>query len=1150
MKNAIQRLITIFCGLIILSLIVSSCIKEEYDFSKDKLDLTIKVGGDSLLFPLGSTAQLTISSLLKQEDIDFLKKDVTGKYSLEVEQKVNVASAIPDFDPIKVDPISISTSFDQTVGSFNQNDYSISGSTINENIDPGFTNINLDEVGVTFDPIANSIALEIYKYAPEDLTLPLSPMVLSAPRLYTLSQTTINTIRGNTLIPDPLDVSSYLSSGGTFDAIKDTIKYTLSFPEGVTNVRNIVLKPGAKFIIEMEVIGAATTFESGTFTPNITLKPSDLFIFESASNPIILGASEKLDNTTTKKYYVKREYPIKGLNITAAEWEGNILKLKKELGMQGEITCSGLIVKKANLEGINNIGLDIKVSISGLEIESADLDIPTIKDSVKNSINVPISFDIPSQVKSIDSVVFKSTSAITLAINVDNISTLAGVDLVLDKLVVKFPEEFVVTGADAQNRFIINNKDLNGIAPIKIPVKSINFATIPITNGTVSKDFAISSEVFFKASGSLSTANIPKTAAQDVKIRSNISSNVTFKDCFLKTNDVTQSVATDPFPISIAIPNSIISFGSVDIKPVGSPAIALNLSLPSLPLNITTGAAGILINLPDLFTFKDVDPIYEYSRKYNTIKIVGTIPNTIDLPIDSILFNPVTVDGQEMLQSSFSVIGGIVIKSGAISLSDYNTLHGKKIGVDFTYPAITPETITLERFSVDVEEQSFEMPLKFEDDFLKHIHSIDSLIVKNANLAFTVLLDKIPNFGTSPILLNAKIKFPKSFIFKDSRINAENEFVIHNARIVNNKFSIDPVKVIGVKFDGKPINGVIDATDYIKVHANITVNKPSVTLSELQGDNISVKINGGLGELLMSKVYCRVKYTMDKPESFTFPLNEIPNFMKSPDFVLDFDNPRLEMVLETNLGIPINADLSIKPYVGGVVNNAGVQDISLTIPKFNSIAKMDSIKYWVAKDNVGMGSGYNFIQSPIGDLIKKIPDSLKLAFNVSTDISEQHVFDFNANYDLKARAKFTIPISFGKDFNISFKDTIKGIPDEIANIIRESELGLVGTIENSFPLQFEFTIAALDENMAVIPGIQSTTQRISGCDGTEVPKVSILNLKLSDSSKSVKKIGALELRFRVSAPNTSGRQINEQCYIRAVLKAKVKGGLTINPNNK
>lgn len=1149
MKNVTKRLTIISFGLIILSLAFSSCVKEEYDFSKDKLDLTIKVGGDSLLFPIGSTAQLKISSLLKQEDIDFLKKDVTGKYSLEVEQKVNVASAIPDFDPIKVDPISISTTYNASVGSFNKNDYAIAGKTINENIDPGFAKINLDEVGVTFDPIANSIALEMYKYAPTDLAIPLSPMVLTAPHLYTLSQTTINTLKGNPLLPDPLDISSYLSDGGNFEPIKDSIKYSLPFPDDVSNVRNIVLKPGAKLVIEMEVTGAATTFESATFTPNVIFNPSDLFVFQSASTPIILGASEKLDNTTDKKYYVKREYPIKGLNVTPADWDKNILKLKKELGMQGGLTCSGLIVKKANLEGINNVGLDIKVSISGIEIESADLDIPTIKDSVKNSINVPISFNIPTQVKSIDSVVFKSSSAITLAINVDNISTLAGVNMVLDKLVVKFPEEFVVTGADAQNRFIINNKDLNGLAPIKIPIKSINFATIPITNGAISKAFAISSEVFFKASGSLSTANIPKTAAQDVKIRSNISSNVTFKDCFIKTNDVAQSVSTEPYVMSVTLPSSILTFGSMKVKPVGSPIISLNLSLPSLPLNLTTGATGMLINLPNLFTFKDVDPNFEYDKKNNTIKIVGSIPNTIDLPIDSILFNPVTVDGQTMLKSSFSVIGGILVKSGAISLSDYNTLQGKKIGIDFTYPTLAAETVSLDKFSVDVEEQSFKVPLKFEDDFLKYIHSIDSLIVKNANLNFSLLLEKIPSFGSSPIVVNAKIKFPKAFMFKDSRVNEENEFVIHDARIVNNKLSIDPIKILGVKFDGKPINGVLDATDFIKVHANITVNKPSITLTDLEGGNISVKINGGVNELLISKVYCRVKYAMDKPESFTFSLNQIPNFMKSKDFVLDFDNPRLEMVFQTNVGIPIKADLSVKPYVGGVINSEGVQNIAFSIPKFNSIAKMDSIKYWIAKDDVGMTTGYNFIQSPIGNLIKKLPDSLKLAFNVSTDITQQHVFDFDAKYDLKARAKFTIPFSFGKDFNISFKDTIKGLPDALADIIRESELGLVGAIENSFPLQFELTIAALDENMKPIPTIQSTTQRISACDGTEVPKVSQLNLKLSDTAKSVKKIGALELRFRVTAPNTSGRQINEQSYIRAVLKAKVKGGLTINPMN-
>lgn len=84
----------------VLSLMLASCVDNDYDLSKD-IDLTIKVGGSNFAIPGGETEAIPLSKILKVEDGDLVKIDpITGNYYL-------LKSGEPTYTSIHVNAFSL-----------------------------------------------------------------------------------------------------------------------------------------------------------------------------------------------------------------------------------------------------------------------------------------------------------------------------------------------------------------------------------------------------------------------------------------------------------------------------------------------------------------------------------------------------------------------------------------------------------------------------------------------------------------------------------------------------------------------------------------------------------------------------------------------------------------------------------------------------------------------------------------------------------------------------------------------------------------------------------------------------------------------------------------------------------------------------------
>lgn len=112
-------------GAFILSLSVQACTNMDYDLSKD-IDLTMQVGGDNILFPIGSTEAIKLNKIIKVDESDVLHLN-GGEYSLYKSETIApVYVSIPNIAPINIPSTSNVSNSISNVGSYINETLSIS----------------------------------------------------------------------------------------------------------------------------------------------------------------------------------------------------------------------------------------------------------------------------------------------------------------------------------------------------------------------------------------------------------------------------------------------------------------------------------------------------------------------------------------------------------------------------------------------------------------------------------------------------------------------------------------------------------------------------------------------------------------------------------------------------------------------------------------------------------------------------------------------------------------------------------------------------------------------------------------------------------------------------------------------------------------
>lgn len=281
-------------------------------------------------------------------------------------------------------------------------------------------------------------------------------------------------------------------------------------------------------------------------------------------------------------------------------------------------------------------------------------------------------------------------------------------------------------------------------------------------------------------------------------------------------------------------------------------------------------------------------------------------------------------------------------------------------------------------------------------------------------------------------------------------------------------------------------------------------------------------------------------------ETVTF--GDIPDMLAGEETVFDFAAPYLLLSIPTNIGIALENELTVTPLEQGVPQKDRAVKVRLTLPA-RLDARMDTTRYYLANERPAqLPAGFEFLTFDLAGVLHRIPEALQIEVATHADEASEMVYDFNTHYTAAADYDFIVPMAFGDDLHLSLGDTLSALPDIINEILSKNVLRLGGEVQNSLPMDLKLSVVALDDNGEEVP-METVPQIIKAGTPAGEAVSSPLALTLGDRTGAVdtRPVRALALQFTMTTgQGNAGVPVKATSWVRAVLKAEVPGGITVD----
>lgn len=955
-----------------------------------------------------------------------------------------------------------------------------------------------------------------------------------------------------------------------------TMEMSMDLPDGIKSIDQITLKPGAKITVRLEVRNSL--FTGGHIIPHVDFDVHEIFHLTDEENSghdelTIDHIVDDFDLTATGAV-VENSYAVKSIKVSEADIKDGKLVINRTINIEEaslnyeDLTTS---LEKLSTPG-EPMSFSLAVSFDGFELESVDLTVDTdepMKVEENKSIPLKLDFDVPADViESIGYVKLAKTlpqsgekkGNIHLDLSASNVEDY--MHLGLETLEITFPEELVVEGA-VNGKLSYKVADLSKGLDEYVHISEIRLPE-PV-NGKISidKNITVAAKASASVSGSVNSAELK--AAKDLVIGINVENDLEFEDYEVVIKGFNHKVA-ESHTIEEKLPDAMKDLkGDITVYPEGSPVIAISVVCPPIGVPVVAGEGGIVIRFPEMLKFKSED-LAAFGSSFDgnrtlTFAEGQEVPSEIVLGIDRVVVTPVTREDGIYVSGDFEVSGNIGVAEGqriyksAIDVLTGNDKEAKKVKIEIVVPELVPSNVAVDSYTAEIEE-SFEFDILSPDDLPEMIVSIGTVELDEVYIDLGVdASDILTKLGNPELSFNMKVSIPDFIILEGVETVADKE---NNALIVSlsetadatGKISVDPIKVKAIDLTGVVENKKTLAGK-ITVSGSATLADASIDVDDLQNsEELSISLDGGIsgsgenGAITIAKASAKVDYQVD-PVKTTVDLSEIREALNTENLSVNFalSHVHLGLDLQTNLGISANAKISVVPYYGDVPEEAIVRSIEINAP--SAVGEVKHSKYWFAAKADCTPEGYTYIDLPILDLLKDIPDSLQITLTAGTDKTKECVLDTHTDYILEADYSFEIPLQFDESFNIEFTHTISDIPEIIGTIFQYGSLALTGEVVSGLPLKLDMTADLLDASGNVIPLDEKAGKLlINACEAVNTPSTTEINLLFGKKKgTTIPEISDIRLTFKATAVDVP---ITENSFLKLTLQALVPEGITVD----
>ena len=293
----------------------------------------------------------------------------------------------------------------------------------------------------------------------------------------------------------------------------------------------------------------------------------------------------------------------------------------------------------------------------------------------------------------------------------------------------------------------------------------------------------------------------------------------------------------------------------------------------------------------------------------------------------------------------------------------------------------------------------------------------------------------------------------------------------------------------------------LDINGDIQISGSFQIVSPATTRARYQAaparNELLVKIE------LVDASLASVTGTFDyktPPFDYTYNIGEFTGQLNSEAAVLDFANPAIVLDVKGALGISVHAYIRVTGLKNGVPVSVDPLEAVIDLPiKDGALSKTVRI----AKDGD--------IPYDLSALMRANPDALHFRAYAETDKSQTGTISIDGNYWLDVTPQIDIPLSFGPNLYLNFRDTVL-LPTTVGQILRDNAVMLSGEMIHTLPLNLIFGFVMTDNNgnpitsPAVTPAITTgkrtafeLSQKASSPSAAEKISMAILTFTLTAS---------------------------------------------------
>ena len=294
-----------------------------------------------------------------------------------------------------------------------------------------------------------------------------------------------------------------------------------------------------------------------------------------------------------------------------------------------------------------------------------------------------------------------------------------------------------------------------------------------------------------------------------------------------------------------------------------------------------------------------------------------------------------------------------------------------------------------------------------------------------------------------------------------------------------------------IKMDGTVVMGV-------------EISPSDINLSGLTSGDLSITSQIHFPDFKVTGAQGRFSPTIDLGNLGEATINNVPDFLKDGNVVVDLANPQIWLTT--------NSDLTLAGYVDGVIKayKQGQVIASVNVNGINIQANATS-KICICR-NASLVDGSMFTQvievPTLSTLIRTIPDKLVFEADARADSQNEYAITFGRQYNISPSYTIKAPIAFAKDARIVYNDSIEDMNKDLKDLdfAEGTYINVDANVENKVPAHLTVSAYAVDVNGKRMNDVSIVVSDVvaGSPDGT-TPVVTPLNVKVQQNKPGVLK---------------------------------------------